>query len=959
MNHREQLIQYGYDRNFPIEKVNEALNKAGMGSMGPREENLYKSRNWGTTPLGRVAKDAKDIASGINTAWTLGGEMLNQAIQNPQQTFNSLGNYVGQRGPFGIAEDIYNLWASPYGATTKDFQERGALEVLKNLPGAMWAHPGLATLDIGLPLAGKVPRHQLGDMLEKVKAPQAVRQFIPSTNISKANEIINSGRGNLLAQNRNVLRLLSEVANTDKVDLGQVARNLQIPKAGKWEGNPETLKATQKMKEIAQTEHKNLVELGVPDERARQMAQVQYIMETLNPERKKAFTTSDIFTKAILGEDTPRTKKLSKDRLDKLMAESGRLFDEGTIFPLTHRATYKKSGLVKGLVTDEDKLLNFLADRKYGWATPEELAPTLAKGYEATARDIFNAKLGKVSIGDTARGLGRPTSIRQLSKTPPGENEVVISPQAFDKVIAKDFEIGDWRSTKRRINKLVEDGLDPKEYKVFADDLYVIDKDYLRPLKNMANSRKYTNPFNRAYSTWKTAQLVTPKYLIENRLGNWTLNALEGVGLDDYLDAVRFDIGGSNVYKGKFSDIKPERLKADTSYYGVLGEEFQGTKALQASKQSLNKIKQGFKTKDFGAVNQGLFDVVSSPVLSLESQLESVDRYANFIRQAKRMSAKTGESVENIIKRASKDSSLYNELMGKVNRSLGDYVGRNWAINPDVYQTLNFMFPFFKYPTQGLRTLFHQAMERPLPFALGVTTPQRIGHNIWNQQVAKYPSLDKEEGGLVDYYIPGKKGYAHLHQSDIHPLGAGAGMIASGLTDWQRININPLLDLARIRNFKDRFGNPASSPNYINYGGQSFKRDYETGQPLREFAKPGLADRLSYATSWFGNNFVPGVIAWNRAYGPLTASMMGKEWYQNYDTSLLGQIGEGKIPKWLSPLISGKTDRPGKTKEDARLNQMGIRTLKVYPEQSVSSRTYRGVLKKIRRNNILKRIKED
>ena len=101
---------------------------------------------------------------------------------------------------------------------------------------------------------------------------------------------------------------------------------------------------------------------------------------------------------------------------------------------------------------------------------------------------------------------------------------------------------------------------------------------------------------------------------------------------------------------------------------------------------------------------------------------------------------------------------------------------------------------------------------------------------------------------------------------------------------------------------------------------------------------------------------IPGVIAWNRAYGPLTASTMAGltkkdvTWYPNYDTSVLGQIGEGKIPSWLQPLYSGKTDRPGKKFPDTGLNQLGVRTLKVYPKQHASARSYQMALRKYRRN---------
>ena len=968
MPSRKEIIDKGFSLGKSVDGTNTVLGIYGYNPMGPREEGLYRSKTWGTTPVSRLKDDAKEFASGINTLMTSAVDYASNVAKDP---YKALGNsmdkansYMANRGAIGLLKDVGSLLGSPYGLTEQDIKSRGLNNVLYTLPGYAWSHPGYTTVDMALPLMGRLPKHQLGDFLERVNAPQIMRDFIPSTNVSKVNEAINSSKGIAGTTQRNMMRMLSEVADMKDVDMAQVARNLEAPKGSTYLGNEATVRATKKMKEIAKVYNKDLVDLGVEESIGRRLAQAQYVMEKVNPTRSSDLVVDDIMQ--FLSGKSKNIPGFTPESISTLANRAGTLYDQGVITPLSHRATFKADPRRPGLVTDVDKARGRFADRRYGLATPEELAPTLFKAYEDTAKEIYDANMGRLSVQNLVNKVGEKTTIERLKDARPLlDDEVLISPRAYNDMIKQDFRLGDWTTTNRRIKDLAEGGLPKDLREAYKDDLWVVKKSSLRPLTNMVDTRTSKSWLRKPVGTWKTSQLVTPKYVVENRLGNWALNFVEGVKLEDYLDAMNLKVGRDSLFEGKYHGIMPERLKADTSYYGVLGEDFRGTRAYEAFKKSFGTMGEGFKTKSPSKIYKGTFDLFSAPVLAFESQLESLDRYANFIRQAKRMAQETGESVENIVRRASKDNQLYDKLMGNVNRSLGDYVGRNWAINPKLYEGLSVAFPFFKYPTQAVRTLTHQAMSKPGSFVTKVTLPERIGRDIWNRQVAQYPELEDYEGGVVDHKQPGKYGYLHLHQFDVHPLGAGAGMIASGLSDWQNINISPFFSLSRIPNFLDRYGNTASSPKYYNAGGQTFVRDPRTGLPTRQLAEPDFGDRLAYAGSWYGNNMVPGVIAWNRAYGPLTASIKAGltkkdvTWYPNYDTSILGQIGEGRVPSWLQPIYSGKTDRPGKKFPDTGLNQLGVRTLKVYPKQHASARSYQMALRKYRKNQMMKKYKEE
>lgn len=944
---REKIITYGFENKFSPEATNKALAQFNMGPMGPREEGLYRSGKWGVSALERAGSDASEFVRGINTLWSLAsygmGELATHPVQTTKAASKQVGKYLGEKGIGGAGVDALNLLGSPYGLTTQDIQSRGLGNVLYSLPGAMWAHPGFSTLDFVLPVMGKMPTHQVGNILANTKyVPQVIKDFIPSTEVSKVNQVVNSSRGVVNTIDRNFAAEVNQ-ALSGKGDLTQAVKNLQIPTAGKWAGDANTIKLTENLLRIAKKYNKDLVDMGVDASKGKQVATAQYILESINPERTYS-TPLNTISKAMEGDRAAlKSLNIQKERFNELRKEAEQLYDKGIIHPLSHRATYASDALSPGLVTDTDKALGSMADRRYGWAKPQELAGTLGRAYEGASRELRDARLGLLSMEGIAKSIGTKINPETYVKgaLSLADDKVVISPNYLKDLLAQDFNKANFNSVARRVNKVARDGVPTDLWGKYSDDLYLVNKNSLRPIRNVYHKPK--NGLGRwVNSLWKTAQLITPKYWLENRGGNISLNFLEGVSPLDYRDAL------------KYKNIRPDRLKTETSYYGVLGEDFKGTQASQAARQALNTIKSGAVELDAKKFIKGTYDAFTGPWLSFESQFETLDRYANFIRQAKRLSKETGRNFVDIIKESNTNRNLYNKLMGNVNRSLGDYIGRNWAINPELYEMLSFLFPFHKYPTQGLRTLTHQAMSKPINFATKVTIPQRIGSKIWDAQTRLYPEISDERGGLVMGKVPGRGGYTILKQSDIYPLGAGAGLFADLTTDWKRLNLNPITDLAKILMFKDRYGNMASSPNIMNApsGRQSFYRD-DTGKPINKvFEGPKLGDYLSYLGAELGSLFVPAIKTVNSYGGPLAAAVTGKYWYPRYNTAMVGQLGDKPIPKYLRPFISGKTDNAGITGAEAASRVAGSYRLKVYPKQSITTtnKNYRATLKKYYRN---------
>ena len=971
---RNNFLDYAFKNHYDIDRVNKTLKHFGYRPLGPVEEGFYRSGKWGTNVFERMSDDAKEIGQGLSTAWMMALNAKDELLADPEgktkQWANNVGNYLGEKGLGGLAGDVYDIMTSPYGITRKDIAEKGVAGALYQLPGSALSHPVYTTLDAVLPAMGKVPTHQVGNLLAKSKVvPQVVKDFIPSTEISKANKALNSAVSITGVDDRAMAELVRKATKGQKGDLTQAVKNLEIPQGGKWVGDEATIALTKALAEVSDVYGQKLLKLGVKADEAKKTAVAQYIFETINPDRSKPITLDVIRNAMDKQPGAAKALGLQTAYLDSLASEGSKLFDAGVIKPLSHRSTFSKSSMLPDLVTAEDKALGELATRHYGWATPEELGPTLFKSYEQVAKDIRDAETGKLAVKHYAEDVGQKVSLNDLKKMFDNntfdKDSVVFSPRAFEDMISKDFSKMKWSTVSNRLDALAEKGLNIKAWGNYGDDLYIIKKANLKPLKNFASTKKSKvndilgkvlgkfNPY------WKTAQLTTPKYWTENRVGNIFLNWTEGVTLKDYLDASRW---------GRYGSLRPERLKHDTSYAGVLGEEFKGTPGGQAFKQGVGKITQSVKDRSPRDFFGGIYDTFTGTVLGFESQFEALDRYANFIRQVKRLSKKTGRSVEDILKEANSSRRTYDEILEYVNKSLGDYIGRNWAINPDLYSALSFAYPFFKYPTQGLRTLTHQAMNRPLNFATKVTLPQRIGLKKWEEQKKKYPEIADEKGGLVVGSIPGKGGYTILRNWDVHPLGAGASLLSNALYNWKEIGGSPLFDVARLLMYKDRYGNTASSPRYFNSpgGGPTFFRGPDGRPTMRVMERPSLGDYLSYVGAEGSNLFRPEVKAVNSWVGPLIAGTSGiigdnLYWYPRYGTSMMGQIGDRYMPKYVQPFISGKTDYAGMTGKEARGYIMGVRNLKVYPKQSEASigKHYKSAIKKYERNQNTKRYLED
>ena len=91
-------------------------------------------------------------------------------------------------------------------------------------------------------------------------------------------------------------------------------------------------------------------------------------------------------------------------------------------------------------------------------------------------------------------------------------------------------------------------------------------------------------------------------------------------------------------------------------------------------------------------------DITSNVFFRTESALERLDRYANFIHQAKLESQATGKTVEDILKQSSTDKKLFNKLNTEVNKDQWISTGTN--------KDVGFKFTDFDYNTNYTIVLY-------------------------------------------------------------------------------------------------------------------------------------------------------------------------------------------------------------------------------------------------------------
>jgi hypothetical protein len=384
------------------------------------------------------------------------------------------------------------------------------------------------------------------------------------------------------------------------------------------------------------------------------------------------------------------------------------------------------------------------------------------------------------------------------------------------------------------------------------------------------------------------------------------------------------------------------QLEQATSYAGYLGDNFAGSKTLDsminAVKSTGRSAKAGKPLDTFTNLNQ----VFSSPVVGLESSFEKVDRWANMIKQAKRYAKENNLNPDKVIKSIKNNDKLFNMLNRKVDESLGDYLGKNYFINPAVQELASLAVPFYKYPTQSGKVVMNQLVNRPLASQAMINLPAKKGSEIYEEQTNATGLGGDELGGLIRELSGNRREPSTMERFSANPANAPfelAYQIMSGKGSDVLNNLSPVLsDIQKILTFRDKYGNMLTDPNLINIGNKALLRDDE-GKPTRYIADPDSlpsGTRTKAIMAMLANRFSTPTVQANRALLPIIASVKGEPYYPAYDTTMMGQIGDKSVPFFFQ----GKAEKEGKQGLSELLGTMaGLRTTKVYPERTTAGKS--------------------
>lgn len=858
---RNRIIKYGVDNNYSAVSIDHALKKRGLGEYNPLTSGYNWSKALSRTPEnaiefgkdaltfgGMLIKPAMDtvdalVSSKPGSKIASASRVINKYANDPTvkralagagagaaigSSINKLGAIPGAlvggilaaNGP----KEFVNAQLAPYNTSVDKFNKTDWRDVVQGAQlNPVYTGLDFATLGGGK-LIGGISK-TAGNMIPNT-APEFVRQLLPSKEIRDLNRSLTSELGNAKAKSGKNYDAYGVLESTIGIDRTELAKHIMTGKSN-LKGKHLTL--ANGIRDSLKKNEKVGIDLGLIDPTLGKADVVsQYVMQFIP--KSYNLLHSD-FRDIILGNELrPTASRIIKDNklkgaIDQLIKDGKELYDKDGIALLTQKFATTTDPLHEVIARDRNlgKTNYFDVSREIGRATPEELGRVLD--------DSIKFQLDQISLASEFEGIldnviHNNSLVRHLSP----EEISTIKSRAL-KEISKDIQ----QSEMPNLNKaLAKSGIKD----VFVDPIYY------KSLNNL-----FKKPINagmrRVLSQFKKNVLGTPHWVALNRAGNWTNNLIEGVGLLDYIDTQRY------------KKYIPDQLKQQTSFSSYLNE------GLENATDSASSVKRGtgstltvptnkiisswnkYKSSNKGLENASdlatslyanVNDYIANPFFRLEATLELQDRYANFIRQAKRRAIKEKTTVENILKKAQTDNKLFHELNTQVNKSLGDYVGRNYALPAGMYNVLSELVPFYRFYTQTLRTTAHQLANHPERFQAAIQIPNKVGREKSEEILNKYRLNQEWYKGGVPYGIQGNS----LRTMGLEPLPIQTviellGEI--GKTGEVTSLLNPVISsLAPALEFR-KFGKPATTPRQT-----AMKR---MGLDVSKF-EPTLEERLRY-----------------------------------------------------------------------------------------------------------------
>lgn len=912
---RDQLIDYGIAKNFSVKDINKELKARGMASYNPATrgknylgmpkeflkeggefakglvtfggevikpiaksiDTAYRQKN--IVEAGKsIAKDIKSTATSPTTWKTLKGAGIGAVTGGViGRGFGAipgamLGAQIGNQGGRAVADAYlhpYNLnidkiinssvnvankigqgenfrkALASYGIKAKTSDRIDPLDVIQGIQ----THPLSATLDSFYP-ASKVAKPIIKATTSNPNRPLWMKQLLPDEDTRKFHRDVTEALQSSRVKSSELYKSAVALDNMPKANRQEIAKYLMTNK-GKL--TPEERRVARGIRKDLNANQDLAVKLGYVE--AKNQADdvvAQYVMQKMG--NKTNLLHNDIKTIINNGILEPEAiqileKEKNLDKINKLIKEGSDLYDKKKIVLLSQKFATSEDplGLRTASKINEDAKNYFDTARYIGRTGADRLANVLDDTLEFQLNQVGYSREGvdiidKLLANKTVAGNVKDSASSEIKSK-------------FNKSLADDFIKGELPDLNKALRN---SGIKGK-----IDDVYY-------EAINNAFKKPVNTGLRRLLNAFKKGVLGQPHWYAQNRVGNFTNNIMEGVNLADYLDTA------------KYAKLAPKQLKQQTSFASYVNEGIPGVgnTTFGGSFNKLNKAIGRYResNKGLGATGTlvtdllgGISDVTANPWFKWEATAEFADRYANFIRQAKREAEATGKSVESILEKANKDKALFNRLNTQVNKSLGDYVGRNYALPAGLYDNLGELVPFYRFLTQTGRTTAHQLANTPLAFHSIATLPGRLGQQE-NEKVLK-----EFEGEITPKRFKGGVPYRKIDNEirtigfDPIPIGALTSLdILSSISPY----VSSIPEVLKFRK-NDRM---ATTPRFT-------ELESKPTNEIDEFEPTGLEKMQLFGRTLMDTMFNPW-IQYSRYLRPLGATLNGTPIQSLYDTSL-------------------------------------------------------------------------
>lgn len=845
MSKRDEIIQSGIAKNYKVSRINQELKEKGLQEYNP----LTYLPNYLNLPKEAWQDLSKELAEGLTTAGStfVRGlydvttpiykapqdkkmEAVKKAFQKAVLENDSLkrlgagtaigatagsfipgvgtvgggltGGMLGLLGP----KDFTNALLSTYNTRVEDLPsinlQDGKVQFNKgnidprDIAQGIFQNPLWASMDIaGIGGIGKKAGQAGKELTSKIGSLQ---QLLPGSKLADFNREITNSKQWSRTQNADLYQGYNALAKKPLAKRQEIVKNI-VSNTG--ELNEKDLAIANAIKKDLQTAEQARINLGILEpEYSKQNTIAQYVMDNIRDESNLLHKDiMDIIQNKPLRETALKMFNESPlaDRVLNLIQEGEDLYKNKDISFLTQKLASTQDPL--GEVIARHLNLETPASSDYariiGRATPEQLANVLDDSIKMQLDRASHVREGLDVFKDMidSKNLGLNLTKAERSK--------YIN--AFRDSLKLDEQLGLQPDLGRALDNSAVDLLLPKGKQ----------NPFYKAMKGGLEFEQGDSIINRFSSDWKKNVLGNPVWVAGNRLGNWSLNSIEGVNLKDYADI------------NKYKKYIPETLRQQTSYNSYINK---GSEVLSKAKdksfgnvmaESINDIKRSigrFKNSektgaDLAKLSGELYNrtsnITANPFFALESELEFTDRAANFIRQAKREAKATGKSVEDILKQTKTDKDLFFKLNNQVNKSLGDYIGRNYSQPRLIREGLRLGVPFGKFFTQTLRTTLHGMANQPGTFATNITIPARAGYQRSEWYKDNY-DINPEwyEGGVP--YKSGKS--TRVMSLQPSPIGIIGGRLRS--PEELFAMTTPLFTMPYQIAKYSKFGRPATSP---------------------------------------------------------------------------------------------------------------------------------------------------